>query len=202
MEGSVVGYMFEQHVMRFLQLDSAISSEDRKKISHSELRQSSQWLVNRIGRANARRKQQFVYWREHSQRLGRNVPSKVSQYQAPDTKLTDPNVLLPPPITEPASSEYTTDQSYVISDPTTATQMNRDAVILDDNASVASSISRVSTKIGWGGEQINWPNPPDIGEDMKFFVCPYCKVICPSKYLAVKAWRYDWIQNRLEQADY
>ncbi|GKT47244.1 uncharacterized protein ColSpa_07425 [Colletotrichum spaethianum] len=38
---------------------------------------STHWLVRRIGLANARRKQQFVYWEKHAELLARDVTMKA-----------------------------------------------------------------------------------------------------------------------------
>jgi hypothetical protein len=181
-EISVVKHMHNQYLMEnFL---SPMNESGANTFAHP----SDTWLVERIGRANARRSQQFVYWKEHAERLA-----------APPSKPEPPVHLVPVPVTVdvevptaativPTAIPQGT-QDYT-EGPTTATRLDPDQVKLDDEVSMRSSfVSRVSTARGPGVNKLNWPFPPKPLEKEGFFNCPYCRTICPARYLKEDAWR-------------
>ena len=139
------------------------------------------WLVRRTGVANARRKQQFVYWKEHA--------IKISQ--ATSTPL--------PPATPETSHEQRPGKAVAVtvaasrggqqSHATTATKLSAQRLKPDDLKSVISHHSRVSTVINPKGKKISWPPPPMKTGDMDYFLCPYCKILCPQRYLDEHAWQ-------------
>ena len=143
------------------------------------------WLLKRIGKANARRRQQFVYWKEHALRIA-DPKFKPSRETAVPVE-TKPE--------SPAKQLQVTDvdvpgaQSQAHSNPTVATLLDPQAVRLDDTKSVISHSSRVSSVVpGDQTEALSWPNPPSVDSSGNYFVCEYCKLLCPPQYLSQEKW--------------
>lgn len=149
----------------------------------------SNWLVRRAGIANARRKQQFVYWKEHAERISRGTVDKAPPPR-PDGK-QHTNVPAAPTQTQLEGEGHVPMQpdlgaNMTRSLATSATRLD-ETFNLDDLRSAISHQSRVSTVMNLRGEKLEWPSPP-AQTSSGFFTCPYCRIICPRKYLAKEAW--------------
>jgi hypothetical protein len=171
----------------------------------------SHFLIRRTGAANARRKQQFIYWKEHAARIGYHPATahafKGQKGKQPDILMEDSNTPsgAPQPRHEvdiaggvgPSSIQ---DRSMA----TSATRVKPDAFMLEDLNSTISHQSRitgVSSAPTWEGQKLDWPPPPERLSNRdapsKYFTCPYCHVICPQRYLETKnTWRYTSISEQ------
>jgi len=152
----------------------------------------SNFLVRRIGIANARRKQQFVYWKEHAARIrGSPATHNANQLTNPERKealLEGVHEVLRSQIVSRVAPSSAPHQSLA----TSATRQDNGAFThAHDLQSVISRHSRVSTVFTAKGTKLEWPPPPAhlAGDRPKFFTCPYCQLICPGGYLAKDAWR-------------
>ncbi|KAJ8132879.1 hypothetical protein O1611_g746 [Lasiodiplodia mahajangana] len=184
LETNIISYMLRQDIMQNL------DSEEFKTLPNSHwedvlLQYTSPtcWLVRRAGIANARRKQQLLYWKDHSMRLaqhshphGLKETSKIvpvsqdidrNRENAPTATPSEPNPTAP-------------------SLATSATELP--ALKPEDLKSVISTQSRVSTVIDVRHETLNWPPPPKPTDYGEYFECPYCRTICPARYLKKGAW--------------
>ena len=181
-ETSVVKYMHGQYLMR-TSVEPVYNSDIEASPADGNL-----WLLERIGKANARRSQQFVYWKEHAERLAAppvSTEQPVHHLEAPATVAVDS-----PSPAAAVSSILPQDTQRYSEDPTTATRLDPEQVKLDDEVSMMSSfVSRVSTTRGFGVGKLNWPLPPKALEQDGFFNCPYCKTICPARYLRDDTWK-------------
>lgn len=168
-------------------------------MSHEEVLEQyaspSNWLIRRTGIANARRKQQFVYCKEHAERISRGParnapPPRFDERQQNDAPAADEKQ--PFPIQSEQGGHMPMQpglgDSLARSLATSATRLDETFIKLDDLRSVISHQSRVSTVMNLRGEKLKWPPPPVQTASSGFFVCPYCKIICPRKYLAKEAW--------------
>lgn len=147
------------------------------------------WLVQRTGIANARRKQQFVYWKEHAALIGRPVLVEPAP-SAFERKALGKKVvanLASPALSITMETQSATSRGLTLA--TSATRLEPDALKPEDLKSVISHQSRVSTILGPQGDKIEWPSPPISLMGEKFFRCPYCKTLCPQTYLSQDAWR-------------
>lgn len=175
----------------YLQRQSLLASFDTSEPLEPYISQEN-FLVRRIGIANARRKQQFIYWKEHANR--------ISHGPTTDMVLEDPHGKRPkvgetPPVPQQLLGDAL--QADPPSAPgkslaTSATKLDESLVKLDDLQSVISHQSQVSTSMTqrW---KIQWPLPPEIlirDTTANFFTCPHCHVICPREYLTKAAWKY------------
>lgn len=143
-------------------------------------------LLRRVGVANARRRQQFIYWREHAERLVSvrspllNQITSMPASAATETRQQDS--FLPK---EGARSKHGTHPSG----PTSASPYNRRPGQLGTTNSVRSRSSGISSTPSIGNGLLNWPVTPKTVLAQNYFDCPYCKVICPSQYAQQKCWR-------------
>ncbi|KAI0105595.1 hypothetical protein F4776DRAFT_668561 [Hypoxylon sp. NC0597] len=148
---------------------------------------TSHWLIRRTGIANARRRQQFTYWKGHALRLS----------QAPvQNKLT---ALRPERSREAYENQGThgaqTAITAVPSLATSATELPLDLTSPGDITSAISHQSRLSTVMDLKGEKLEWPAPPIQPTNSRYFTCPYCKILCPQRYLNKDAWRIHLIHD-------
>lgn len=145
------------------------------------------WLVRRTGVTNARRKQQFAYWKEHVIRLNRmQAKPPVDELRRDSNPASAEAAANPTPV-----AAMPQDQLGVRSMPhsiTTATKLLPNLFKEDDLRSTISHQSRVSTVISPLGHRLEWPDPPKVMVAGGYFTCPYCKILCPQKYLQRGAW--------------
>ncbi|KAI0435596.1 hypothetical protein F4803DRAFT_545018 [Xylaria telfairii] len=153
------------------------------------------WLVRRTGIANARRKQQLIYWKGHAIRLSQ-LPDNRPPMRATRGELEDQPVLESRPIDLQQINPPTVSGNEEQSDPalgpslaTSATKLPPDFVVLDDLRSVISYHSCVSTVMDLQGRKLEWPPPPAQGMSSKHFMCPYCETLCPQRYLSRELWQ-------------
>ncbi|KAI1373036.1 hypothetical protein F4677DRAFT_235557 [Hypoxylon crocopeplum] len=158
---------------------------------------TTHWLVRRTGIANARRKQQFVYWKNHALRLSQapqsNSITPVAE-KSNDVPKDEP-ITIPQNEPVPDGGGGKTTLAPLPSLATSATRLDADFVKLDDLKSVISHQSRVSTVMNLQGEKLEWPAPPMQTMSGRYFTCPHCMVLCPRRYLARDAWHVHLIHD-------
>lgn len=143
---------------------------------------ASYWLMARAGMANARRKQQFLYWKKHAQLLGRDMTEEtpaVAEQPVDAVALAQ----------SAAASSQAPKKAPAKSMATSATKMDLTVMGPDDMRSVISHRSCVSTVASPRGEDIAWPPVPSHLAGHKSFPCPYCGILCPERYLSRDGWR-------------
>ncbi|KAI0457324.1 hypothetical protein F5B21DRAFT_512631 [Xylaria acuta] len=153
------------------------------------------WLVRRTGIANARRKQQFIYWKGHAIRLSQ-LPDGRPPLGPTRSELRDQSIAENRPIdlqqttaTVISSGQERSDPAVDPSMATSATKLQPDFVVLDDLKSVISYHSRVSTVMDLQGRKLEWPRPPAQSKSSRHFTCPYCETLCPQRYLSRELWQ-------------
>ena len=142
------------------------------------------FLLERLARANMRRRQQFAYWSYHKLNLvRRSEETREKLITAVNRDLTIPRLAFATPMTD-SMSEH--------SRPTTATHLDASKIKLDDAESVISTVSAYLPSTAEGVEDIPIPGPPEkftsqIG--LEEFECPYCFTICSKRDLLPSAWK-------------
>ncbi|KAK0739600.1 hypothetical protein B0T21DRAFT_409940 [Apiosordaria backusii] len=157
----------------------------------------SHYLMKRIGMANVRRRQQFIYWKEHAARISRDPAHTVastgskqpttseSLFQIGKTRAAHTHLTTPSVITRQEHSEATS-----------ATRLDEGRIRFDDDQSVFSYQSYASTTATPQSQVLlQWPPPPKDLLAGDYFTCPYCHVICPGRYLVEKAWKAHLIHD-------
>lgn len=190
---AIISYVQREQLSKDLQnegmKDSGISYDEMLE----QYASPSNWLVRRAGIANARRKQQFVYWKEHAERINRglasNAPPRPDARLHNDAPATDNQKQTK---TQPEQGADVPMHPNLVTDlkesPATSATRLDETFKLDNLKSIISSQSRVSTVMNLRGEKLAWPPPPAVTVRGGFFTCPYCRTICPGKYLAKEAW--------------
>lgn len=153
-------------------------------------------LIKRIGKANARRRQQLSYWQKHAKRIA-NAPESSLDVEEDMQDLVGPDESAPrrgplsasQPVTQSATFQDLGQSNMGRSQATSATWLDPARINLDDKKSVVTRTSRISTAIGPSGEKLTWPDPPKEIQAQEDFICPYCATLCPSRYLEKDAWR-------------
>lgn len=143
---------------------------------------ANHWLIARVGMANARRKQQFIYWKKHAQLLGRDIIEEAPAV----AELPVDAVGLPQPAAAPSKVSK---PALAKSMATSVTKMDLKVMGPEDMRSVFSRRSRVSTVASPRGEDLAWPPAPSHLAGHKYFLCPHCGILCPERYLSRDNWR-------------
>jgi len=144
------------------------------------------FLVRRIAQANARRRQQFAYWRNHRSKLGQHSARAIQQTTIQhDVAIAQ---------AEPGDQRLldSTFAPAVGAAPSVTTASRLDVLRVaswNDQATVGSVTEYAASAWQPGKEQLGFPPPPTHLSDGKFFECPYCFTICSSRLLSDGAWR-------------
>ncbi|KAK0731922.1 hypothetical protein B0H67DRAFT_549596 [Lasiosphaeris hirsuta] len=154
---------------------------------------ASHWLMARAGMANARRKQQFIYWKKHAQLLGRDMTEEAPAV----AEWPVDAVALPQPAAAPSQASRPTPAKSMA---TSVTKMDLKAIGPNDMRSVISHRSCVSTVVSPRGEDLAWPPVPShlAGHnvhqiyDLQPYYCTYEDCLHPSRLYGVKQ---EWIDH-------
>ena len=65
----------------------------------------------------------------------------------------------------------------------------------DDMLDTKSVMSYASTSSDVDGNSVDLPSPPAIAFKQTEFLCPYCGIVCPSRYAKRRAWRAHILQD-------
>ncbi|KAI1115604.1 hypothetical protein F5Y14DRAFT_117188 [Nemania sp. NC0429] len=180
-ETNIISYLLRQNIIEAssresFRTDHAMSLEDILK----QYAEPDCWIVRRAGKANARRKRQLAYWKEHALRLGqvKEKPIKSARPSPSESHIT--------PGQHMSLSALGGQQKALPSLATSATKLP--VIKPGDLKSVISHQSRVSTIMNVQQHDLNWPPPPAIPAQAQFFECLYCKVLCSKKYIEKGSW--------------
>jgi hypothetical protein len=152
---------------------------------------AGEWLVERLGRANAHRREYFKYSESHHQKSA-SVPVMQPQEAKQSNQVHDPGPI-------PAGTELDdaggrrilSDKSYSMLAPTTATTYVENAEI---SKLETQSLTSYATSIGTEEDgNLSIPPPPKESENEKEFECRYCYTIQVVK--TEHAWRYSLVSS-------
>jgi len=181
-EVSLVAYVQRQQLMEWVNDERLQVLGFGREELVAQYASASHWLIARVGMANARRKQQFLYWKKHAQLLQRDVTEEAPAV----AELPVATLALPQP---PAAPSQASKLAPAKSMATSVTKVDLKAIGPKDMISVISHRSRVSTTASPQGEDLAWPSAPSHLAGHKYFPCPYCGILCPERYLSRDMWR-------------
>ncbi|KAI0481843.1 hypothetical protein F4859DRAFT_512978 [Xylaria cf. heliscus] len=191
LEANIVSYILRQHIIEISNRDEiqsfhgihGVTSED----TLSEYTSPNCWIIRRTGKANARRKQQLAYWKDHALRLSqvKKRPTNSAEPTPVERNVT--------PIRHISPSNLNGSKPAALSLATSASKLP--VLKPDDIKSVISHQSRVSTIISVRHNDLYWPPPPERPAHNRYFECPYCRTFCPVKYLENDAWETHLIHD-------
>lgn len=144
-------------------------------------------LIERLGKAITKRRQQFMYWERHRAKLAANTRledgPQVDQYKLGSETKSKPE-RVKQIIDRGTERSIVTKTAFTA---TTATLFTPKENFPEDGQSI---ISVATTARGLDGRRVDLPPPPKQAKKEKDFECPYCYTICPSRYLHERSWRY------------
>ncbi|KAB8204928.1 hypothetical protein BDV34DRAFT_196567 [Aspergillus parasiticus] len=135
--------------------------------------------LQRLAKANTRRRQQFGYWMKRRAQFEIIPRIEIIEKMAPDAILREPE-------NEPYRKVPLVPITF--SKPSTATHLDVSKVKLDDEASMISSSTVLHMPDEGSGDLFSIPPPPKHLLDGEEFECPYCFILCPRKMLRQEAW--------------
>lgn len=166
-----------------------------KSGTYQELNDAELALIKRFAHGITRRRQLFLYWRSHRKKLGAQADNIIRK-NAPGTPEKGGQTV-PVPIkglqtggramTESSKPRTTFTE-------TTATLYIPPIPTPDDGLSTTSF---ATTTRGLDGSRVELPKLPKHIKQGKDFECPYCQIMCPSKYQTPRAWRYGLVCQQL-----
>ncbi|KAK8861918.1 hypothetical protein PGQ11_008153 [Apiospora arundinis] len=185
-ETLTASYLHRQDLLRTLEAQDETSSIIDLEELVSQYASAQSWIMRRTGIASARRKQQFVYWKEHAAKLGGSQPQPPKTQQI--TPVADAHVFQ-------YERPHVAISGYVgPSLATSATPLPANTIKPDDMKSVISHQSGFSVPIDAENE-LHWPAPPKRKGEDKYFQCPYCMILCPARYLEDGYWQKHLIHD-------
>ncbi|KAI1116814.1 hypothetical protein F5Y14DRAFT_405321 [Nemania sp. NC0429] len=187
----VVAYMQRQQILEPL---NDLPESERQNIL-SQYCSADSWIIRRVGIANARRRLQFVYWKQHARRLGDPAAEPPGNLTARKKQQKGIALATGSVQNEKQSFNQPLRPPQQQSLATSATQIPPGLLNPQDTTSVISLQSRASTVFSPKGEKVIWPSPPHVTGGSKFFSCPYCLLLCPDSYLGSDSWRNHLIHD-------
>lgn len=145
------------------------------------------FLLERLSRAMTNRRRYFAYWQKHALKLSRITDEPlVSQENLKTEGLKAESG------TDAHERDKLIAKSVRISGPETVlsgTDISKYRSNLDDHLETETVISHATTAKDINGKSAELPPPPAGASSRREFVCPYCRVTCPSWQGKGKSWR-------------
>ncbi|KAF2005380.1 hypothetical protein P154DRAFT_457349 [Amniculicola lignicola CBS 123094] len=157
-------------------------------------------LVDRLSKAITLRRRQFRYWRRHRDKLGISTileePISSAQPVLHRPEFLQRNDTLEAQAGNPVILELKAGASEktrkTLLSGTEATHYHQS---LDEIVDARSVTSYATTHRDITGRGIELPAPPKAADGEKDFECPYCFIICPSRYSTGRSWRTHLLQD-------
>jgi len=156
-----------------------------------------EYLATRLAVSITTRRRHFRYWEKHGQKLSLHAPARVEANTAPAQTRSPAHQ----PTNHGNSGLRPTLEALRITESKTipsVTEATRFEDTPDDRTDAETVISHASTALDADGHRLELPKPPQDALQGKDFICPYCFVICPTKYGRSKAWRSEHGANAAE----
>lgn len=152
------------------------------------------FLLDRLSRAMTNRRRYFAYWQKHALKLSRiadeSLVSPKGLAAARDPKFEGLGPRSVAPVDEQTKLKAETMQIPPSETAISGTDASQYRVIMDDRLETDTVISYATTAKDINGISAILPPPPANLSSKREFVCPYCKVGCPSWQGKGKSWRY------------
>lgn len=183
-------------------LENFLSIRKEVGIPNPELSMEDTHLIKRFANAITMRRQRFLYWKRHRDKLGvhaRTEDFEVSTVVAPSTARPIEPILIDtrvPAIPERPDSSQQIAFNFAVPESsfgkTDLTGTTATVFIPTDNISEAgqTTTSFATTARALDGTRVDLPSLPTSALPGKDFECQYCFAIVPSRYQSTKGWRY------------
>lgn len=154
--------------------------------------EASSFLLQRLGKANTKRRQLFKYLERHHRKLAHNIDSALN--------VKAPTVIVDDRETKDGSKHVggsgprsnigtgsSTFATTLNTQTTIATFIEKNGDTIDENDEIQSETSSVASELHDEGGTLQVPIPPESALDGQPFECPYCYEII--KVFSAISWR-------------
>lgn len=180
-----------EEIIRQLRKDRNAALED---LGTNEQASHVKALIKRMGRSNAIRQQQFIFWREREHERRDNALKRattsclVLDIKAPSAN-TGAQLSLGLAV-EDSKASVSEIPSHTWQLPKGISQ-TKPYLEAEDAASILSGWAPTNSPTDYepGGKKVGWPEFPKEILGKGTFQCPYCFVICPASYRGKAHWR-------------
>ncbi|KAI4157031.1 MAG: hypothetical protein LQ342_008545 [Letrouitia transgressa] len=155
----------------------------------SKHRANNSFLIRRIARANARRRQQFAYRKMHREKPARHAKASISSQSV---LIQGTEIPSQPSFDKHISNDLFTSGAELAppaASVTTATNLNQARLEVVEKQSTFTVSEYAPSAWRPARDAVGFPPPPIVRSSGKFFECPYCFTFCPKEALAAKAWK-------------
>jgi hypothetical protein len=175
----------EEVMEEFWEDRASLSDDSATSMSSLDRDVEADFLVQRLAKANAQRRQQFFYWRAHHRK--REIHTDMN------SKVTGMNARLAHAMDRaegnPGTSALQIRDLLHAPTITTATRLTPALSRSFDTKSEVSVSEYAGSSYDPGSEAYEFPPAPKVMSREKFFECPYCFTTCPRRMLSDKAWK-------------
>ncbi|EXJ78183.1 hypothetical protein A1O3_09344 [Capronia epimyces CBS 606.96] len=191
---------YRRHIQdSLLQLRRDAAKEMKKKPSDlARLRDTDQYLIDRLVVAMNKRRKVLRYWQRHARKMA-EMPKEVKPViepqpmpKAPAANLETQSIIEKPSRQVQFLMPSSSVTGKTIFSKTEATAFDKR---LDELLEVQSVISYVSTPDDVHGNDVELPAPPSAAAKGSEFWCPYCGIVCPARHGRPRAWRAHILQD-------
>jgi len=175
-----------EELVRQLRKDKNAATDD---LDTSEQASYIKALIKRMGRSNAIRQQQFIFWREREHERRDNALRRATASRpVPDIRAR--HSLSLGPVLEDSKASISEKPSHTWQLPEVIVQ-TKPYLKVEDAVSMPSNWAPTTTPTDYepGGKKVGWPEFPKEILGKGTFQCPYCFVICPASYRGKAHWR-------------
>ena len=179
-------------ILRLASIDVSHFEEYDMRHVQETFPQASSFLIQRLGKANTKRRQVFKYLERHHRKLAHNIDAPLS-VKAPTFIIVDDRPIKerskPVEVSGPGSNIGTGISTFAttLNTQTTITTFTEDnGDMVDENDQIQSEISSASSEVHGEGGTLRVPKLPKSGLDGQPFECPYCYEII--KVFSVTSW--------------
>jgi|SRR5690242_3610757 len=184
-----------EEFLRQLRLPKQVSDEDSRPLSGIE-EGSRHFLVERLSDAITNRRRCFAYWHRHSLKLLRAEDQAKQPAMAPrdletSAKLRADNAGNISGLHSHGNNDLTKGLMHTHEPQTlvSATEFSKYRRNVDDIVDIETVMSYATTAKDIDGKSADLPPPPLDAYSKSEFVCPYCRILCPSYQGRGRLWR-------------
>jgi hypothetical protein len=151
------------------------------------------FLIQRLGKSITLRRRQFKYWKRHREKLG-VISDPEEPPQGQDRQLPQPELHHHQSLEAEAGNVVVfavqaSPSEKVPKSLLSGTEVTHHHQSLDEMVDTQSVTSYATTTKDLSGRRIELPSPPRAADGERDFECPYCYIICPSRYSRGPSWR-------------